>query len=399
MSIKSPGDAPRQEPAHCVLVVDDEDSINEEIVDWLELVGISTRSAPGAEPALAILAEDPAITVLLTDLHMPRLGGLALSRAARAVRSEEFAFEVVVLTGHSTVAHALDAGKAGVIDFLDKPVHLARLREAIDKAHLAAVGRRRAFQELARLTRDLDGSIDRLATALQAMVPPAPAPAGIAAPARAGGIPGACGEVLELLRLISRVGTGSTEAPVPRAPLLGAACRLAGYATALLQDAGGPAAMALPVALAALLRRATEVCAGLAAARAQQLRVECPADLRIRTDAAALEGLLHHLLAVTIHAAPVGGLIRLIAVPSGGEVRLAVLAGHDAQLCDTACGGACLARPPAEDGPAGGLAATLAARLGGRLSTCPAPARGRVLTLSMPGLAATANGAPGGWPA
>lgn len=404
MPHKQHGDDSEQDTPSCVLVVDDEDSINEEIVDWLALSGISTRSAPGAEGALAILAHDPDVTVLLTDLHMPRLGGLALSRAARAARSEEFAFEVVVLTGHATVAHALDAGKAGVIDFLDKPVQLTRLREALDKAHRAASGRRRAFRRLAGQRRALDTATDLLAAALDAL------PSAAAATRPAPGVPAACAEVLTLLRLVAR--SAGPDAPggdaPPQAPLLDAACRLAGYALALLQgtapepppgvarppagdaaaDAASPAApdgsVPPPVALHLLLERVIAGRRSLAATRAQQLRVECPPGLRIRTDPAGLDGLLGHLLAVTIQAAPPGSLIRLVAGRTAGGVRLAVRAEATARACDTACTEACAACAEALHGGADSLATTLAARVGGRLGTCPPPGQGHVVTLCVP---------------
>lgn len=359
----------------CILVVDDEDAISVELMDWLELSGIAARAAPGAQQAMAILAADPSVTVLLTDLHMPHTSGLALSRAAHAARSEEFALEVVVLTGHATIDHALDAGSAGVIDFLGKPVHLARLEEALDRAHRKAAGRRHAFRATARLARDLNLAAETLDAATQdfararSAADPCPAPA----------LPALCTELLVALRLIAG-GAGRQGRPGEQQALQGSllvsGCRLAGQTTTMLRqlDGAAPAApqpqvLDLPDMIAGVVNDCTD----LAELRSQQLLTDCPQALALNTEPEGLGNLLRHLLTRLIDTAPTGSAIRVTARPAEGAVQLMLAAASGNQS----------RRAEAWKEP-GSLAAAMAARLGGRLSADTGVDGGQLLTITLP---------------
>ncbi len=69
--------------------------------------------------------------VLLTDLRMPRIGGVELTRRALS-RSPELA--VVLITAHATVETAIAALKAGAIDYLTKPIDNDRCRQVVAQA-------------------------------------------------------------------------------------------------------------------------------------------------------------------------------------------------------------------------------------------------------------------------
>ncbi len=153
-------------PIH-ILVVDDEPILRDELVTFLGWHGMVATAADGGERALAVLAEDPAITVTLSDIRMAGLDGLGLAKAVLATRGEADAVEVVLMTGHGSMETATQALRAGVFDFLRKPMRLNDMLDVIRRAHAKAVGRReseaRRIAELARLRADYTALQERLA--------------------------------------------------------------------------------------------------------------------------------------------------------------------------------------------------------------------------------------------
>ena len=101
-----------------VLVVDDEEGIRDFIADALETAGHETVQAADGEAALAELRRR-GFHLMITDLRMPRLDGMALVRTARVEWPE---MEVIVLTAYGTVDGAVEAMKLGALDYLRKPL-------------------------------------------------------------------------------------------------------------------------------------------------------------------------------------------------------------------------------------------------------------------------------------
>jgi two-component system response regulator FlrC len=101
-----------------VLVVDDEEGIRTFIAEVLEGQGLHVTLADDGERAASIL-ERQTFHLLVTDLRMPRMDGMAL---LRKTRSEHPGTEVIVLTAHGTVASAVEAMKLGAFDYLTKPL-------------------------------------------------------------------------------------------------------------------------------------------------------------------------------------------------------------------------------------------------------------------------------------
>ncbi len=113
-----------------LLIIDDEANHAEVVAESLERVGYQCVVATsGAAGASMIEKEDP--DVILTDLKMDGLDGLAILRKARQELPDS---EVVVITGHGDVQTAVEAMKAGATNYLQKPVNLAELRAMVDKA-------------------------------------------------------------------------------------------------------------------------------------------------------------------------------------------------------------------------------------------------------------------------
>jgi DNA-binding NtrC family response regulator len=110
--------APQGAPgsALCVLVVDDETGIAEEMAIGLELAGYPAIAVSSAREALALLAQRPDIGVLLSDIRMPQEDGIGLSRKALAGRGDRDAIGVILMTGHG-----IEATPEGVKACIPKP--------------------------------------------------------------------------------------------------------------------------------------------------------------------------------------------------------------------------------------------------------------------------------------
>jgi DNA-binding NtrC family response regulator len=91
--------------------------------EMLRSSGIDVVTAGSAEEALRALARQP-VELVVTDLTLPGANGLDLTRALRK-RSDPIA--VIVLTGSSSIAHAIEALKSGACDYVRKPVDPGRL--------------------------------------------------------------------------------------------------------------------------------------------------------------------------------------------------------------------------------------------------------------------------------
>jgi two-component system response regulator AtoC len=101
-----------------ILVADDEEGIREFIADTLQLDFHTVTQAPDGRSAARLL-DERAFDVVLTDLKMPGMDGMALLRKLRAEQPE---VEVVVLTAHGTVDTAVEAMKLGAFEYLEKPI-------------------------------------------------------------------------------------------------------------------------------------------------------------------------------------------------------------------------------------------------------------------------------------
>lgn len=103
-----------------LLVVDDEAAQVEALCRTLEDEGYSVMGFTGTGPALAAL-RGGSFDIVLTDLTMPGMDGIAFLNAAREI---DPGLAGIVMTGHGTIATAVDAMKAGALDYILKPFDL-----------------------------------------------------------------------------------------------------------------------------------------------------------------------------------------------------------------------------------------------------------------------------------
>ena len=118
-----------------VLVVDDDASGRRWIAKLLAQEGYDVEVAVDGSEALTIVAERVP-TLIVTDLSMPRLGGLEL---LKRVRQSNPGIAMIVATAADNVASAVEAMRAGAQDYLTKPVSFEALKLSVERtlAHQA----------------------------------------------------------------------------------------------------------------------------------------------------------------------------------------------------------------------------------------------------------------------
>jgi two-component system, NtrC family, response regulator HydG len=113
-----------------ILVVDDERSTLDALSTILRREGHVVLTAASAQEALAQL-EDEELDLLLSDVRMPKMDGLALLRDIKTHHSQ---MVVIMMSGHQDVTAAVDAMKAGAFDYLVKPFGREEVVRTIQKA-------------------------------------------------------------------------------------------------------------------------------------------------------------------------------------------------------------------------------------------------------------------------
>jgi len=120
----APGGRPR------VLVVDDEATIRDLLSKTLALAEYDVDMAPDGRTALERLRIIP-YDLLITDLKMPGVDGLTVIREARRLKAD---LPVIIITGFSNEASAIEAVNLGVSGYLTKPFRVPRVLAAASKA-------------------------------------------------------------------------------------------------------------------------------------------------------------------------------------------------------------------------------------------------------------------------
>jgi len=128
-----------------ILIVDDEADIRTAVAGILQDEGYGTRDAAGAEQALEqVKIRAPAAVILDIWLEGSKLDGIQVLQAIKAMRPH---VPVVMISGHGTIATAVEAIKHGAYDFIEKPFESDRLLLILGRA-LEAARLKRENQEL-----------------------------------------------------------------------------------------------------------------------------------------------------------------------------------------------------------------------------------------------------------
>lgn len=149
-----------------VHLIDDDEGVRQSLAFLLTTAGLAVRVYDSAVAFLdALGAVQPGC--LVTDVRMPGIDGLQLQRRLNAL---SFRLPVIVITGHADVALAVEAMKAGAVDFIEKPfddeVFLSAIRVALDRYD--QTGRR--DQEIVQINAKLQLLSDREREVLQGLL-------------------------------------------------------------------------------------------------------------------------------------------------------------------------------------------------------------------------------------
>jgi excisionase family DNA binding protein len=138
--LRGGGRAPAQAPAPArpatgsarprVLVVDDEASIRDLLAKTLALAEYDVDVAPDGRTALERMRMYP-YDLLIADLKMPGMDGLTVIREAKRYKAD---LPVIIITGFSTEASAIEAVNLGVAGYLTKPFRVPQVLSAAAKA-------------------------------------------------------------------------------------------------------------------------------------------------------------------------------------------------------------------------------------------------------------------------
>src|SRR5918993_2028838 len=133
-----------------ILVIDDEAGIRESLRMILEYEGYTCILAATGEEGLA-LARTEVPDLVFSDIKMPGLDGLEVLTRLKA---HDESLPVVMISGHATVATAVEATKLGAMDFIEKPLSTERVlltvRNALNASRLEQENRRLRGAEDAR---------------------------------------------------------------------------------------------------------------------------------------------------------------------------------------------------------------------------------------------------------
>jgi DNA-binding NtrC family response regulator len=113
-----------------VLVVDDNADNLRILQITLRRAGYAVKTAASGAEALQLYSEDP-VGVALVDLSMPVMDGITLMKR---LHQENPNLQAIVVTAYGSIERAVEAMKAGAMDFLTKPVRSEVLLALVEKA-------------------------------------------------------------------------------------------------------------------------------------------------------------------------------------------------------------------------------------------------------------------------
>ena len=166
-----------------ILIADDERAITDGLSAILSDEGYTVDVAVDGQKALERLSND-AYGVILADLKMPKLDGLAL---LKDMQQREIHTECIIITGQATVDSAVQAMRQGAYDYIEKPLNsekLNRLKALIPKAldkFVVKQTNRALTSELANLTHygELTGQSEQMRSVYQLIEAVAPSTASV----------------------------------------------------------------------------------------------------------------------------------------------------------------------------------------------------------------------------
>lgn len=162
-------------PIARLLIVDDEATLMRSLCRLLRLEGYATTGVLSGKAALEALRETR-YDIMVTDLTMPDLDGIALLRAAWTIDPD---LAGIVMSAHATTETAVEALKCGALDYIIKPFSLSgivpallramtvrRLRQQNSQLLQEVLERAQEFESANRALQDVRQQLTRLSEAI-----------------------------------------------------------------------------------------------------------------------------------------------------------------------------------------------------------------------------------------
>jgi len=147
-----------------VHVIDDDPAVRDSLGFLLETADLQPRLY---DSALAFLEALPREGCVVTDVRMPDMTGLEL---VRRLKAQDFALPIIMITGHADVPLAVEAMKAGVADFIEKPFDDEVLLSAVHAALQQGESARRSAAEIAEINNRIASLSGREREVLEGLV-------------------------------------------------------------------------------------------------------------------------------------------------------------------------------------------------------------------------------------
>lgn len=123
-----------------VLIVDDDPSLTDLLVDTLEVIGYESKAAASAQQALTMLRGER-FNLVITDINMPEMSGIEL---LQKIKEDHKDLPVMLITGVGSESLKQEAYEFGADGFLSKPFRIGRIETEIGNL-LKGIQRRRVL--------------------------------------------------------------------------------------------------------------------------------------------------------------------------------------------------------------------------------------------------------------
>ena len=151
-------------PNKCLLIVDDEDEIRENLRDFAEFKGFDVLEAANGRQALERLNEKTP-DLIISDLMMPEMGGIEF---LQHLAEKKIEIPVVIMTAFGTMESAIEAMKTGASDFIAKPIDLSYMMKVVERVlHISEIEQRVKEQQ-----RQLDEDLHHAGRIQRCLLPP-----------------------------------------------------------------------------------------------------------------------------------------------------------------------------------------------------------------------------------
>jgi DNA-binding NarL/FixJ family response regulator len=152
-----------------LLIVDDEPDIVDELSEFLTGCDYSCTGSHSAIEACERFRNDPQIGIVLCDLNMPGMNGIQLVQELERIADFERPFEAIIFTGQTESRDVIEAMRAGVSDYFQKPVDMDALLQTIRRLELNLKERAGDYHQLGQLNDKLQSLAESIDTLYQSI--------------------------------------------------------------------------------------------------------------------------------------------------------------------------------------------------------------------------------------